>query len=349
MNEQMASKRYPLSVIPGFYASRPGIQIGTKLPPTASDEDIRFVKQLGIEWVTTGLSDPKEHTAEDYVALREKFARHGLQIYRLNIPCSHNGPEITLGLPGRDERIAEFLDYIRNLGAAGIYHATFAHMANSVWRTGRETVRGGATHSAFRLNKAGRGPWGGAAWESQFTHGRAYSEEEMWDAYSYFIRQVVPVAEEAGVYLGAHTDDPPVYPLGGVPRCIFGNFEGCKQAVEIADSPNIGMSLCVGSWLEGGEAMGADVVEAIRHFGEMKKLFHIHFRNITAPLPEGFVETFLDDGYMDMYQVMRALREVAFDGVIISDHLPEMVGGYRAAEAFAVGYMRALVQAVNQD
>ena len=349
MSEQTTSKRHPLSVIPGFCASRPGIQIGTKLPPTASDEDIRFVKQLGIEWVTTSLSDPKEHTAENYIALRERFARHGLQIYRLQNPRAQNVPEVVLGLPGRDERIAEFLDYIRNLGAAGIYHATYAHQASGVWRTGRETVRGGATHSAFRLDKAGRGSWGGMTWEGEFTHGRAFSEEEMWDAYSYFIRQVVPVAEEVGVYIGVHPDDPPVYPLGGVPRCIFGNFEGFKRAVEIADSPNFGMSLCVGSWLEGGQAMGADAVEVIRYFGGMKKLFHIHFRNITAPLPEGFAETFLDDGYMDMYRVMRALHEVGFDGVIISDHLPEMVGGYRAAEAFAVGYMRALAQAVESE
>lgn len=345
----MAGMRYPLSVIPGYYASRPGIQIGTQLDPSASDDDIRFVKQLGIDWVTTGFSESEEHTVEAFVALREQFARHGLQIYRLNLPCSHTSPEIVLGLPGRDEHIAEFLDYIRNLSAAGIYYATFAHMANEVWRTGRETVRGGATHSAFRLNEVAVRPWRGAAWDGEFTHGRAYSEEELWDAYTYFIRQVVPVAEEAGVYLGAHTDDPPVYTLGGVPRCIFGSFEGSKRAVEIADSPNVGLHICVGSWMEGGEAMGADVVEAIRHFGGMKKLFHIHFRNVTAPMPEGFVETFLDDGYTDMYQVMRVLREVAFDGVIISDHRPRMVGGNRASEGFAVGYMRALVQAVNQD
>ncbi len=112
------------------------------------------------------------------------------------------------------------------------------------------------------------------------------------DNYTYFIQRVKPVAEEAGVFIGIHPDDPPVYPLGGIPRCIFGNFEGYKRALEIADSPNIGMCLCVGCWLEGGAQMGKDAVETIRYFGGIKKLFKVHFRNVTKPMPEGFVETY---------------------------------------------------------
>jgi mannonate dehydratase len=347
MADQLTERPYALKTIPGFHASKPGLQVGTQLPADASDEDIQFVKQLGVEWITTGLNDPQDHTAESYVALRQRFERHGLQIYRISNPRCQNVPEIILNLPGRDERVAEMLDYIRNLGAAGIYHATYAHQANGIWRTGQEPLRGGALHSAFRLSRVGQGSWGGHTFSGAFTHGREYTCDELWDNYVYFIRQVAPAAEEAGVYLGVHPDDPPVYPLGGVPRCIFGNFDGFVRAVDIADSPNVGMSLCVGSWLEGGEAMGRDVVQTIRHFGGQHKLFHIHFRNITAPLPQGFIETYLDDGYMDMYKVMAALREVDFDGVLISDHLPQMVGGRRAAEAFSIGYMKALIQAVN--
>ncbi|MBM3190868.1 MAG: TIM barrel protein [Chloroflexi bacterium] len=337
---------YPMATIPGYRSSQPGLQIGTTLPPTASEEDMRFARQLGVEWVATRLDDPASPTAEDYVALRRRFEAHGLKIYRVANARCQNMPEVTLGLPERDERIAEFIRYVRALGEAGIYHATYAHMANGIWRTGREAVRGGARHSAFRLQEATAGHWGGQSWQGQYTHGRAYREEELWDAYAYFIRRVVPVAEEAGVFIGVHPDDPPVYPLGGIPRCIFGTFGGFVRALDMADSPNWGMSLCVGTWLEGGAAMGKDAVETIRHFGQ-RKLFHIHFRNITAPLPEGFAETYLDDGFMDMHQVMRALREVSFDGLVVSDHLPEMVGGQRAAEALAVGYMRALAQAVN--
>jgi mannonate dehydratase len=93
--------------------------------------------------------------------------------------------------------------------------------------------------------------------------------------------------------------------------------------------------------------MGKDVIETIRYFGERKKLFKVHFRNVTAPMPEGFVETYMDDGYMDMFEIVRALQEVGFDGAIMSDHLPRMVGGACAAEAYGVAYMKALVNAAR--
>jgi mannonate dehydratase len=152
-----------------------------------------------------------------------------------------------------------------------------------------------------------------------------------------------------GIRIGIHPDDPPVPELGGVPRCIFGNFDGYVRALEIANSPNIGVCLCAGTWMEGGQHMGKDVFDAARAFAKLDKLWKIHFRNVSAPLPEGFVETFPDDGYVDMSQVMRTLHESGYTGAVISDHLPSMIGGRRAAEAFALGYMRGLIQAVAQN
>jgi mannonate dehydratase len=171
----------------------------------------------------------------------------------------------------------------------------------------------------------------------------------LWENYAYFMKQVVPVAEEAGVYIGIHPDDPTGFEMAGVPRSIFGTFAGYVRALEIANSANIGVCLCVGSWIEGGERTGKPVAEAIRYFAERKKLFKVHFRNVTAPLPEGFVETFPDDGYVDMSRVMRALVESGYTGAVISDHLPNMVGGRRSSEAFAIGYMRGLIQAVESS
>jgi len=341
--------QYPLTVLPGYVASRPGIQVGTKLPADASDEDFHFVQQLGVEWVMTDIRNPSEHTAERYAALRLKFEAHGLKIYRLAHHDCHNMEQITLNLPGRDAKIEDYLQYIRNLGRAGIHYATYAHMGNGIWSTDLESIRGGATARAFHIEQATTGHWLDRTWEGPLTHGREYTEAELWENYTYFIRKVVPVAEESGVYIGIHPDDPPVYSLGGIPRCIFGSFEGYRRAIEIADSPNIGVCLCVGCWLEGGAMMGANVVEAIRYFGSISRLFKVHLRNVTAPMPDGFVETYLDDGYMNMLQVVKALHEVGFDGAIISDHLPNMVGGARAAEAYAIGYIKALVQAVESD
>jgi mannonate dehydratase len=155
------------------------------------------------------------------------------------------------------------------------------------------------------------------------------------------------VAEESKVYIGVHPDDPTVYSLGGVPRCIFGNFAGYQRALDLADSPNFGVCLCVGSWIEGGDGTGKNVHDAIRAFASQKKLFKIHFRNVSAPLPDGFVETFLDDGYVDMTQVMRTLHECGYTGAVISDHNPHMAGGRLSAEAFALGYMRGLIQTIS--
>jgi mannonate dehydratase len=153
--------------------------------------------------------------------------------------------------------------------------------------------------------------------------------------------------------------------LAGVPRCIFGNFEGYKRAMEIADSPNVGLCLCCGTWLEGGKALtGKDPEEMIRYFGPQRKIFKIHFRNVSAPLPH-FVETFMDDGYYDMYKIMKALREVEFDGIVIPDHIPRMgpestAGnrpqghGYdnpynRASLAYSIGCMRILRERANRE
>ena len=95
-----------------------------------------------------------------------------------------------------------------------------------------------------------------------------FTKEEIWENFTHFIKQVAPVAEEAGVRIGIHPDDPPVPVLAGVPRCIFSNFEGYKRALEIASSPNVGICLCCGTWLEGGRQLtGKDPEEMIRFFG----------------------------------------------------------------------------------
>ncbi|MES2463152.1 MAG: mannonate dehydratase, partial [Armatimonadota bacterium] len=301
----MNQNTYPLSAVPGYFGSRPGIQIGTSVSADASDEDLLFLQQLGIEWVMINVSDPAHHGVSQYLGFRERFARYGIQIYRIANHDVHNVPEITLGLPGRDEKIDELCGFIRNLGAAGIRYHTYAHMGNGIWSTGHTSGRGGVRARVLDITDA-KGVWIGKVFEGPLTHGRAYSEEELWDNFEYLIRRVAPVVEEAGVYIGIHPDDPPVYALGGVPRCIFGTFEGYKRALEIADSSHVGVCLCVGCWLEGGPVgMGCDVMEAIRHFRAQKKLFKVHFRNVSNPMPAPWQETFIDDGYQDMHQVMR--------------------------------------------
>ena len=325
----------------------PGIKIAAQITPEPSEDDLAFIQQMGVGYVVLW-TDSRKASYEYYASRRKLFEDHGLKVYGFGNSDVHNQDAIVLGLENRDAKIEEYKQHLRNLGKAGIPYTTYAHMANGIWSTERETTRGGAPARAFNLEKAETGHWHGRQYDMPLTHGRTYSEEEIWDNFAYFIKQVAPVAEEAGVKIGIHPDDPPVPELGGIPRCNFGNFEGYRRAIEMADSPNVGLCLCVGCWLEGGAWMGKDVFETIKYFGERRKLFKIHFRNVSQPLPY-FVETFLDDGYMDMYKVMRALREVNFDGVAIADHIPLMAKDHKVSTAFSIGYMKALLERANAE
>ena len=154
-------------------------------------------------------------------------------------------------------------------------------------------------------------------------------------------------SQELRPYSPGITYSTSILTLRGVPRCIFGNFEGYKRAMEIANSPNVGICLCCGTWLEGGkELTGKDPEEMIRYFGAAK-IWKIHFRNVSAPLPH-FVETFMDNGYYDMYKIMKALRDVNYDGIVIPDHIPSMVG-QRSGLAYCIAYMRALRDRANRE
>jgi mannonate dehydratase len=330
-----------------FHKNVPGIKISVQVSSDPTDEELQFVKQLGAEYVNIW-TDKEGATYENFLRLRKKVEGAGLKVWNIGNGNVHNMEEVTLNLPGRDKKIEEYKAYLRNLGKVGIYYTTYAHMGNGIWSTEPELTRGGATARAFDLTKAKKGYWDGKVFTGPLTHGRVYSPEEIWDNYTYFIKAVTPVAEEEGVRIGIHPDDPPVPELGGIPRCIFGSFDGYKRALEIADSPNVGMCLCAGCWLEGGKLMGKDVLETIRYFGGRGKIFKVHFRNVSAPLPH-FVEAFVDNGYMDMYKIMRALREANYDGAVIPDHIPQMVCGDRAGTAFSIAYMKALLERANAE
>jgi mannonate dehydratase len=325
----------------------PGMKIAAQITPEPSQDDLDFIRQMGIEYVVLWTNGDKA-SYEYYASRRQLFEAAGLKIHGFGSFSVHNQDAITLNLPGRDQKIEEYKTHLRNLGKAGIPYTTYAHMANGIWSTEPETTRGNAPARAFNLEKADKGYWIERQYEGPLTHGRVYTQDEIWENFIYFIKQVAPVAEEAGVRIGIHPDDPPVEELGGIPRCIFGNFDGYKRALEISDSPNVGMCLCVGCWAEGGSRMGKDVFETIRYFGGLGKLFKVHFRNVNKPLPY-FVETFIDDGYMDMYQVLKTMREVNFDGVLIADHIPLMGGSPRVGTAYTIGYMKALVERVNAE
>ena len=139
----------PMKTIPGYFNEKPGIQVGTKMEGDIrlgsdgryifDEQGVRFLKQMGVDWVMVG--DVPEHNAKTYKAVREQLEERGLKIYRLQNIELHNMPAVTLGLPDRDRMIDRYLQYITDLGEAGIHYATYAHMGNGIWRGDARTLR----------------------------------------------------------------------------------------------------------------------------------------------------------------------------------------------------------------
>src|SRR6202046_3884646 len=190
------------------HASQPGIKLCAQTGAKPTDEQLLFLKQIGAEYVSVG-APPDLRTAEGFLQIKKRYADAGITVWNIGNTSVHNMPEVTLNLPGRDQKIEEYKQYLRNLGKAGIYYTTYAHMGNGIWSSDPETARGGAPARAFHQATA-KGHWMTQVFEPPLTQGRRFSKEEIWENYTYFIKQVVPVAEEVGVRIGIHPDDPPV-------------------------------------------------------------------------------------------------------------------------------------------
>ncbi|MBV8807113.1 MAG: mannonate dehydratase, partial [Acidobacteriaceae bacterium] len=306
-----------------------------------SDDDLRFLQQIGLRWVRLEFGQA-EIGFEDLKRIQERFAQYGMRIYS-GVHYSYRSIRVQLGQPGRDRDIDTYCRFLRNLGKLQIPVASYDfHPANTY--TTSYTERRGYTAREFDLNEFR------AKVEKQIFK-REYSPEEMWANYTYFMKAVLPVAEEARVKLALHPDDPPIAKMNGVAK-LFTHYDGYHRAEQIAgNSPYWGLTFCVGTWSEGGNAMGKNVFEMIRDFGGRGKIFEVHFRNVSGPLPH-FVETFPDDGYLNMYEVMKDLRTVRFNGAAEPDHVPKLAGDtglLRAGTAYCIAYMRALLQRVNHE
>jgi mannonate dehydratase len=309
-------------------------------------ERLTFAKQLGVSGVllnTPVLPGERRWELDDLAWLRRRCDEYGLRLEALeNVPVRFY-ERVMLGLEGRDEQIANYQTTIRNMGAAGIPILGYHWMPNGVWRTPNVPGRGGAIVTAFDMDLIGTQPLQVGVRAHPLAQGRTFSAEQMWDNYCYFMERVLPVAEEAGVTLALHPDDPPLPELGGIAR-LFGSFEGFKRAVDTFDSPNHGLDFCLGCWSE----MGPDPIAAIRYFGGRGKITYVHFRDVQGCVPK-FQECFLGEGNVDVVAAMRALKQVGFSGFIIDDHVPRLVDDTEwchRGRAHATGYIQALVAAV---
>ena len=308
---------------------------------TVTDDDLLFLQQIGLRWVRLEFS-AGEASFDTLRAEQQRYARFGMRIYS-GVHSAYRSLKVQLGQPGRDQDIETYRRFLRDLGKLEIPVASYDFHPGNTYTT--NTVRRrGYTAREFDLND-----FRAKIEKQQF--GREYSADDIWANYTYFMKTVLPVAEEAGVKLALHPDDPPLAKMNGVAK-LFTHYDGYRRAELIAgNSRNWGLTFCVGTWSEGGSQMGKNVFEMIQDFGGRGKIFEVHFRNVTGPLPH-FVETFPDDGYMDMYQVMKALRQVRFSGAAEPDHVPRLAGDtglLRAGTAYCIAYMRALLRLANQE
>ena len=304
-----------------------------------SEENFRFAAQMGVTHLKINggqlLDDHQRGPVQPakLQKLKVELEPYGLKIGVALLPQEEGSQHwnVRLGSPERDGEIEDVCRSLEILGGEGIPVAEYVFNLAAVF--GSDSLpsgRGGATVRHFDYEKAKQAPaepgWGA-------------TEEEVWDRITYFLERVVPVAEQAGVKLACHPDDPPVPTLRGETR-VLGSMEGMKRLMEIVPSDSNGLNFCQGTVAE----MGVDVIEVIRYFGSRGKIHHVHFRNVKGSVPL-FDESFIDDGDVNMYEALRTYKEVGYTGTIMPDHWPRVVGGSPLiGRAHAIGYMKAMME-----
>lgn len=327
-----------------------------------TEEKLRFAQQIGatgLQMNNPTLPGETRWEEKDVRALVEKVESYGLKFEAIENVPTHFYNKVMVGEDGRDEQIENYKAVIRAVGRAGVPVLGYHFMPNSVWTTERATARGGAVARRFEMAKVDAVAADVAAMKKFMptTLGHQWSmpayakgdtvisEAEMWSNYEYFITRVLPTAEEEGVRLALHPDDPPVPMLGGVAR-LFYKPDNFKKAYEIAGSSRSwALDLCLGccSEMPGG---AESVREMIEFFSPKGAIAYIHFRDVKGTVPD-FTECFIGEGNYNPAEVMLQLQRTGFDGFLLDDHVPKMDGDSDWAHrgrAHAIGYMQGLIR-----
>ena len=295
--------------------------------------------QLGVRHAVVRLPEDRDFDITDSGQMRsvmDRFKARGIHpiIVEPMPNCVHD--HIKRGDALRDECLDKVNKMIPLLRENGIHTICTNFMAEIGWtRTDRAyPERGGARTTAFDLD------------EYQPEKDKEITREQLWENLSVFFRAVLPVLEKYEVRIALHPDDPPVDKLGRVER-ILTSRAAMQRALDMADSPLVGLTFCQANFV----AMGEDIYDCIRDFGRQNKLFFVHFRDIMGT-KTCFHETFHDNGPTDMAKALRCYRDAGFDGAIRVDHVPTMADeengtpGYaELGRLYAIGYLRGLAEA----
>ncbi|HUA68078.1 MAG TPA: mannonate dehydratase [Candidatus Saccharimonadales bacterium] len=343
-------------------------------------ENFQFARQAGashivahlVDYFKGGARNPKDNqptgteqgwglagdperlwTAEELCDLRKAVETEGLKLEAIENFDPAHWYDVLLDGPKKNLQLENLKTIIRNLGKAGIpimgYNFSIAGVCG---RTTGPYARGGA------ISVGMEGPLdepmpNGMVWnmiydpEAPKGYVRPITHDELWRRFKNFLQEVLPVAEQANVKLALHPDDPPMPTMRGQPRLVYQSHL-YQKVIDLSPSSSNTLEFCLGTIAE-MIPHGSDVYEATERYSSQGRLAYVHFRNVRGKVPF-YKETFVDDGDVDMIRVLRILKKNKFNGLLIPDHTPQMRCGapWHAGMAYAMGYMRALLQMVNE-
>lgn len=301
-------------------------------------------------WGLAGDPD-KIWSFEELAAIKKEIVAAGLQLEAIeNFEPAH-WHDVLLDGPKKKQQIENLKKLIRNVGRAGIpivgYNFSIAGVAG---RVKGKFARGDA--EAVGMDGPLDKPLhNGMVWNMVYDNNAApgtvptATSEQLWSRLKFFLDEMVPVAEEAGVTLAAHPDDPPLPSVRAQPRLVWqpGLFQ---KLLDSKPSPRNALEFCIGTIAEMADG---DVYEAVETYSRQKKLAYVHLRNVHGKAPF-YKETFIDDGQVDVLRVLRILKKNGFDGVIVPDHAPQMscAAPWHAGMAYALGFLQAGLKAAGQ-
>ena len=289
---------------------------------------------------------------EELSAVKAEAAAHGLQIEAIENFDPAHWHDVLLSGPKKESQLENLKNIIRTVGRVGIpiigYNFSLAGVAGRIkgpWgRGGAEVVAMDGPYDRPIPN--------GMIWNMIYDRTAPAGElapitqEELWRRLGDFLEAVVPVAEEAGVTLAAHPDDPPTPTVRGQPRLV-NQPQLYQRLIDRRPSPSNALEFCLGTLSEMTEG---DIYEAVETYSRQQKIAYIHFRNVRGKAPH-YKETFVDEGDINMLRVLRILKENGFGGVLIPDHAPQMTcdAPWHAGMAYACGWMKAALTALDCD
>lgn len=334
------------------------MKVGCQHGGTTS-ENLEFLARHGVFHIDGGSPKFIEGVGwdlEDSMAKREACEKYGVHLDAYHLPLSSAGidrittPNIMLGKsPERDREIEMIQQMIEVAGKTGVHLLLYNTIILPILRTGRtvDPKRGNASYSTWNYEEAVK-----KGMDKEKTVAGDVAIDEIYERITYLLDRILPVAEEYKVKLGNHIADPPA-PVGyrGITRWNSPDvFEGIKRFAQLYDSPYHGFNLCLGSTAEGLKDPKTEIIPIIKWVGERKQIFNIHLRNIKGGW-NNFQEVYPDNGDMDFVEVVRALRDVGYDGMLMPDHIPQHSDPNSGSQghAFAFGYNKALIQAISHE